>query len=115
MVMVLFEVTIKKDCMEQYLALAAALKEELAKAEGFIRSERFGSLSQEGKLLSMSIWEDEESIAKWRNQVAHRHSQQQGREQIFEEYRITVVSPLRQYTMEERTEAPDDSNRYFAR
>lgn len=113
MVLVIFEVTIKKDYMDQYLALAASLKDGLAKAEGFIRSERFSSLSQEGKLLSLSFWQDEEAVSKWRNQMAHRQSQQHGREQIFEEYRITVASAMRQYTIDERDEAPLDSNQYF--
>ena len=68
MVIVLFEVTVKPGKMEDYLKMAASLKDSIANAEGFIRSERFSSLSTEGKLLSLSVWKDEESVEKWRTE-----------------------------------------------
>ena len=71
-VIVLFEVTIKEDFMKTYLKLAQELKEELVKNEGFLSSERYTSLNTKGKILSKSVWKDEESIEKWLNQVAHR-------------------------------------------
>ncbi len=92
MVLVIFEVTIKKGCMDAYLALAANLKDELMKSEGFIRTERFSSLANEGQLLSLSVWESEEKVSKWRNQTAHRMIQKQGRDSMFESYNITVVN-----------------------
>lgn len=113
MVLVLFEVTIKEDCMDSYLSMAAKLKEALEKAEGFIRAERFSSLVKERKLLSLSVWENEEAIKEWRNQQEHRKSQQQGRNSIFESYRITVASPIRSYTDTKREEAPEDANVFF--
>lgn len=114
MILVLFEVKARPGCMEQYLELAAALKESLARAEGFVRSERFASLANEGKLLSLSVWESEEAVEKWRNQAQHRLSQRQGRDSVFESFTITIASPLRTYTATEREEAPADSNTYFA-
>ena len=113
MIIVLFEVTIKSGHEDQYLALAGELKESLVKAEGFIRAERFSSLSTKGKLLSLSVWENEESVKKWRNREQHRISQRQGRDSIFENYTITVVSPIRTYSDWERIEAPEDSNMEF--
>lgn len=113
MVIVLFEVTLKNGKMDDYLAQAAGLKAALAKAEGFVRAERFSSLAVEGKLLSMSVWEDEESVAAWRNLVEHRMSQKHGREQDFVDYKITVVEPIRTYGMTERQDAPADSNEFF--
>lgn len=113
MVLVLFEVTIKKDCMDGYLAMAGRLKEELAKARGFVQSERFSSLANEGKLLSLSVWESEAAVDEWRNQREHRMGQQAGRDSMFEHYRITVASALRSYTDRERREAPEDSNELF--
>ena len=112
-VIVLFEVTIKPGKMEDYLQKASQLKSFLSQTPGFIRSERFSSLATEGKLLSMSIWENEESVCTWRNLLEHRKSQQAGRAEDFIDYTITVVTPLRTYSMTERTEAPADSNRYF--
>ena len=94
MILVLFEVTIKEDRMDSYLSMARKLKDDLEKAKGFIRSERFSSLVNERKLLSLSVWESEEAIEEWRNQQQHRKSQQQGRDSIFESYRITVASHI---------------------
>ncbi|WP_110955042.1 antibiotic biosynthesis monooxygenase family protein [Anaerosinus massiliensis] len=113
MILVLFEVTIKKNHMDDYLALAANLKNELVKSEGFIRAERFSSLVNEGKLLSLSVWESEEAVSKWRNQIEHRMSQRQGHDAIFKSYTITVASQLRSYSNIERSDAPEDSNRQF--
>jgi len=113
MILVLFEVVVKKEGMRDYLALAAGLKELLANAEGFIRSERFSSLSQEGTLLSLSVWENEQAVDVWRNMVEHRMSQRQGREKLFESYTITVASTLRVYTDSERTATPEDSRAFF--
>ena len=112
-IIVLFEVTPTKEGMQKYLDLAAALKPMLAGFEGFIRAERFSSLNEEGKLLSMNVWTDEAAVERWRNVMQHRMSQKQGREKLFESYKITVCSEIRSYTDTERTEAPDDSNKYF--
>ncbi len=112
-VIVLFEVTIKEGKADDYLKMAASLKEELAKADGFITSERFESLSTKGNLLSKSEWKDEKSVIKWRNMEKHRICQQKGRECDFSEYKITVVTPLRCYTMNMRKDAPADSNQFF--
>ncbi len=99
--------------MDNYLDVAAALKDELIKSEGLIRSERFSSLIDEGKLLSLSVWESEEAVSKWRNQTKHRMGQQEGRDSIFESYTITVTSKIRSYSNIDRTEAPLDSNKTF--
>lgn len=113
MVLVLFEVTIKKDCMDSYLLLAANLKKALVNSEGFIRSERFSSLVHERKLLSLSVWESEEAVGKWRNHAEHRISQKHGRESMFENYRITVASKIRSYSKDNRLEAPEDSSLFL--
>lgn len=110
---VLFEVTVKNGKMDDYLKMAGALKESLTNAEGFIRAERFSSLAAEGKLLSMSVWKNEECVSKWRNFAAHRMAQKHGRMNDFADYKITVVTPVRSYTMTDRTEAPADSDAYL--
>ena len=112
-VIVLFEVTVKDGKMEDYLKRAASLKDALSKAEGFLRSERFSSLAVDGKLLSMSVWKDEESVARWRNLTAHRMCQKHGRMEDFADYTITVVTPVRRYTMTDRQDAPKDSTHFF--
>lgn len=99
--------------MDGYLAVAGELKNELAKAKGFIRAERFSSLVTEQKLLSLSVWEDEEAVNEWRNRHGHREGQRQGRDSMFESYTITVAAGLRSYSHIERAEAPEDSNRFF--
>lgn len=110
MIVVLFEVTVKKEGMKEYISLAAGLKDELARADGYIRSERFNSLANEGKLLSLSVWENEEAVDKWRNSINHRMSQRQGHDALFESYTLTVASQVRSYTDVDRRETPEDSN-----
>ena len=112
-VVVLFEVTPTAEGKVNYLELAARLKPLLSDAKGFIRSERFGSLNEEGKLLSLNVWENEEALKKWRNELHHRMSQSEGRERLFESYRITVASVVRDYDDSNRNEAPADSNKYL--
>lgn len=112
-VVVLFEVKPTKEGMQKYLNLAAMLKPMLAGFEGFIRAERFSSLNEEGKLLSMNVWTDEAAVERWRNVVEHRMSQKEGREKLFESYKITVCSTIREYSDTDRVQAPADSNSYF--
>ena len=113
MIYVIFEVIIKENCMDKYLDLASKLKDYLVENEGFIRAERFSSIVDERKLLSLSVWENEEELSKWRNQMEHRLSQRQGRDSVFESYSITVTSKIRSYTNTDREEAPKDSNELF--
>lgn len=110
---VLFEVKPTPAGMQKYLDLAAMLKPLLAGFEGFIRAERFTSLNEEGKLLSMNVWTDEAAIERWRNVVQHRMSQKEGREKLFESYKITVCSEVRSYSDTDRAQAPKDSNAFF--
>ena len=112
-ILVLFEVKPAKAGMQKYLGLAAMLKPMLAGFEGFIRSERFSSLNEDGKLLSMNVWTDEAAVERWRNVMQHRMSQKEGRDKLFESYKITVCSEIRSYTDTERAQAPQDSNQYF--
>lgn len=112
-VVVLFEVKPTKEGMQKYLDLAAMLKPMLAGFEGLIRAERFSSLNEEGKLLSMNVWTDEAAVERWRNVVEHRMSQKEGREKLFESYKITVCSTIREYSDTDRAQAPADSNSYF--
>lgn len=112
-VAVIFEVKPKKEGMGDYLSFAAKLKPMLSKMEGFVSVERFSSLNEEGKLLSLSVWENEEAAARWRNQIAHRESQKEGHDSLFEKYHILVTSVIREYTEKDRTQAPHDSNDYL--
>lgn len=112
-VIVLFEVKPTEDGAQRYLDLAAMLKPLLSGFEGFIRAERFASLSEDGKLLSMNVWTDESAVERWRNVMEHRMSQKEGRENLFEYYKITVCKTVRQYSDTEREHAPSDSNDYF--
>ncbi|MDR1314925.1 MAG: antibiotic biosynthesis monooxygenase [Deltaproteobacteria bacterium] len=110
---VLFEVTPKIGRMEEYLSLAAGLMDELKKCPGFIRAERFKSVSKEVKLLSLSVWENKSSVSEWRSKAEHRMSQLAARDSLFESYSIAVASGLRSYGKNERCEAPPDSNAFF--
>lgn len=112
-IIVLFEVKPTKEGLKRYLDLAAILKPMLSGFEGFIRAERFTSLNEEGKLLSLNVWTDEDAVARWRNVMEHRMSQKEGREKLFESYKITVCSAIRTYSDTDRAQAPEDSNTYW--
>ena len=109
MIAIIFEVTPDPGRRQEYLDLAAALRPELEQQDGFISVERFASLTNEGKMLSLSFWRDEESVKRWRGVEAHRQAQAQGRGGVFADYRLRVASVLRDYGMSERGEAPADS------
>jgi heme-degrading monooxygenase HmoA len=109
MIAVIFEVWPAGGRKDDYLAIAAALRADLARIDGFISVERFQSLSDPGKLLSLSFWCDEEAVGSWRNHLKHRESQRTGRSGIFSDYRLRIASVVRDYGMNERGEAPEDS------
>jgi heme-degrading monooxygenase HmoA len=109
MIAVIFEVWPAKDEQAHYLELAAALRAELDGIDGFISIERFESLTEPGKLLSLSFFRDETSVAAWRNRPAHRVTQALGRGGVFADYRLRIAGVLRDYGMNDRDEAPADS------
>lgn len=109
MIVVIFEVQFAGGKKEAYFKLAEKLKPELGTIPGFISGERFESLSNEGKFVSLSFWESMEAVEQWRNTEAHRLAQMQGHNSIIAEFRIRVAQVLRDYTMTERAEAPADS------
>lgn len=109
MIAVIFEVWPDPDHRTDYFDLAAALKPELERIDGFISVERFESLTDKGKVLSLSFWRDEDAVARWRNLAEHRGAQAKGRGGIFRDYRLRIAGVVRDYGMKERTEAPKDS------
>jgi heme-degrading monooxygenase HmoA len=111
MIAVIFEVWPKADRRQEYLELAAALRGELEAIDGFVSVERFESLSEPGKLLSLSVWRDEAALTAWRNLAAHRAAQSRGRGGIFADYRLRVAGVIRDYGMTGRAAAPEDSRR----
>jgi heme-degrading monooxygenase HmoA len=109
MIAVIFEVTPAPGRREEYLDLAANLRFELEKTDGFVSIERFASLTNEGKVLSLSFWRDEDAVRRWRELESHRAAQARGRAGVFADYRLRVASVLRDYTMTDRAQAPADS------
>lgn len=100
---VIFEVEIADGKKDQYLDIAAMLKKQLIKMPGFLSIERFQSLVNEGKLLSLSFWEDEESLLVWKKNIDHMGAQREGRASVFKDYRIRIAKVERDYTMESST------------
>ncbi|MFG0736889.1 antibiotic biosynthesis monooxygenase family protein [Proteus terrae] len=100
MIAVIFEVNIKPGKQERYLSLATDLKPLLKDIEGFISIERFQSLSTEGNLLSLSWWKNEEAVLQWKKNILHKSAQQEGRESIFNFYKISMVSLMREYSFD---------------
>jgi len=109
MIAVIFEFTPAEGRFPDYLALVETLRQDLAEAEGFISLERFESITSKGKFVSLQFWKDEESVRKWRNLQKHREAQKKGRGGIFASYRLRIAGVIRDYTMDERSQAPADS------
>jgi len=112
MIAVIFEVWPASGRKDDYLAIAARLKSDLETMDGFISIERFQSLTDANKLLSLSFWRDEDAVRAWRNHAEHRSSQAAGRGGIFARYRLRIASVVRDYGMDERAQAPEDSRLY---
>ena len=108
MIAVIFELWPEAGRSADYFGLAQALKPELEKIDGFVSIERFESVSESGKFVSLSFWRDEEAVKTWRNQMDHRRAQSAGRAGIFRDYRLRVASVLRDYSLNDRAEVPKD-------
>ena len=109
MIAVIFEVVPNESQRDAYLDAAARLRPILEKIDGFISVERFQSITNPDKMLSLSYWRDEEAVRQWRNQEGHRLTQARGRNDIFADYSLNVAQVVRSYGMNERDEAPADS------
>jgi heme-degrading monooxygenase HmoA len=109
MIAVIFEVRPKPGRAQRYFDIAAELKPMLQSIDGFVSVERFRSLTDEDKYLSLSLWRDEEAVRAWRTHAGHRDGQQEGRADVFADYRIRVAAVLRDYGMTDREQAPADS------
>lgn len=109
MIAVIFELTAAPGRKDEYLQIAAELGKELAGFDGFLSIERFQSLNDPAKFVSLSFWRDEEAVRRWRNLQKHREAQARGRGGIFSDYRLRVAQVLRDYTRDRRAETPDDS------
>lgn len=109
MIAVIFEVLPAEGRRDAYLGVAADLRPLLDGIDGFISIERFQSLADPGKLLSLSFWRDEEAVKAWRNTEEHRRAQKAGRSGVFADYRLRIAHVVRDYGLNERDEAPSDS------
>jgi len=109
MIAVIFEFTPVEGRFADYKALADGLADDVSNSDGFISIERFESITTKGKFVSLSFWRDEEAVRKWRNLQKHREAQKKGRGGIFKSYRLRVAHVLRDYTLDERAQAPADS------
>jgi heme-degrading monooxygenase HmoA len=109
MIAVIFEVTPNPDRKQEYLDIAAAMRPMVEDVDGFISVERFQSLTNPDKLLSLSFFEDEDAVERWRKLSAHRGAQAKGRGGIFDDYHLRIAHVIRDYGMFDRAEAPKDS------
>ena len=109
MIAVIFELWPAPGRADEYFQLAGQLRADLEKIDGFISVERFESVTQKGKFVSLSFWRDEEAVRRWRAVETHRGAQAKGRAGIFSDYRLRVASVIRDYGLREREEAPADS------
>lgn len=110
MIAVIFEAETNPEFKDEYFDLAATLQPLLDKIDGFISIERFESVSTPGKILSVSYWRNERAIETWRNLAMHRKAQAAARSHVFADYRLRVAKVLREYSLTDRQQAPEDSS-----
>jgi len=108
MMSVIFEVWPANGRKDDYLKMAASLRSEVEKIDGFISVERFESLYEQGKLLSLQFWRDDEAIGKWRRHLEHRKAQAVGKGGMFLDYRLRIAKVVRDYGPNDRAQAPVD-------
>jgi heme-degrading monooxygenase HmoA len=108
---VIFELTPAPGRKQEYFDLAAGLAGELEAIDGFVSIERFESVSTPGRFVSLSFWRDEEAVRQWRNLQQHREAQAKGRGGVFAAYRLRVARVLRDYSLEQREQVPEDSRK----
>jgi heme-degrading monooxygenase HmoA len=109
MIAVIFEVHPAEGRKNHYLDIAAQMRPMVGQVEGFVSVERFQSLTNSSKVLSLSFFEDEAAIVRWRNLAAHRDAQARGRGGVFDDYRLRIANVVRDYGMFDRAQAPSDS------
>ena len=114
MIAMMFEVWPKDTRRQDYLETAQSLRTLLETIDGFISIERFESLNEPGKILSLGFFEDEDAILAWRNTAEHRSAQALGRAEYFKNYRLRIATVLRDYGMDDRAQAPEDSRVFHA-
>jgi heme-degrading monooxygenase HmoA len=101
---VIFEVIPHENRAQRYFDLAAELRTELEKIDGFISVERFESLTNKGKFVSLSFWRDEEAVKRWHAQHDHQAAQQEGKQSVFKDFRIRVAAVIRDYSLKDRVQ-----------
>ena len=109
MIAVIFEVEPAEGRRDAYLGIAADLRPLLDGIDGFLSIERFQSLADPNRILSLSFWRDEDAVKAWRNTEEHRQAQAAGRGGIFSGYRLRIAHVVRDYGLHERGQAPADS------
>lgn len=114
MIAVIFELIPVEGKRQDYFDLAEGLAPLLEDVDGFLSIERFQSLKSKGKFLSLSLWRDENAIHEWRNQMEHRQAQRAGRDDILHAYRLRVANVIRDYTLEDRKDTPQDSSAFHS-
>ncbi|MEY8828116.1 antibiotic biosynthesis monooxygenase [Sedimentitalea sp. XS_ASV28] len=109
MIAIIFEVEPAEGMQDSYLDIAADMRPLAEQVDGFISVERFQSLTNPGKLLSLSLFRDEAAVQEWRRLDQHRRAQAKGRGGVFADYRLRVAHVIRDYGMTDRDQAPQDS------
>lgn len=109
MIAVILEAEPREGEVDSYFDIAGELRPLLDRIDGFISVERFESVAKSGRYLSLSFWRDEKAVAQWRNMAAHRKAQAEGRRGLFRDYRLRIAEVVRDYGLNDRAEAPADS------
>lgn len=109
MIAMIFEFWLDENHLEAYRQHATLMRQLVAEIDGFISIERYRSDSDPTKVLALGFFRDEEAVQAWRNLPEHRRAQALGRDLFFTDYRLRMANVVRDYGMNHRDQAPDDS------
>ena len=95
MIAVIFEVTPTSRGRQTYFDIAAQLRPLLTEIDGFISIERFQSLSNPDKILSLSFFQNMTAVDQWKQHHKHLAAQEKGKAELFQNYHIRVAEVTR--------------------
>src|SRR5579864_135226 len=98
MVVVLFRSKLTEAAADGYSDMASEMLARAKQMPGFIDFKSFKA--DDGERLSVIRWQDQATLAGWRNDVRHLVAQKMGREKWYEYYKIEVAELIRESNFE---------------
>jgi heme-degrading monooxygenase HmoA len=97
-IVVVFRSRLAPEAGADYTAMADEILERARAAPGFVSFHHYEA--PDGERLALVHWEDEATLAAWRDDVRHRIAQRRGREAWYAWFDLEVAQVVRRYDFE---------------